>query len=197
MQFITRMTLGFLICLSSFASSISKPQSIVYQMFWHPMFHGERLNYCNESKSCCGKEIAARYCAMLGFNDVRGFKKAANIGFTRYISGRNECQGWMCAGFDWIECVGERTYVRPPVSDFTQELFVYPRWHKFPLAWCYDDTMHHCGKKAAYAFCRWQGYGAVERFAQRDVYASKTIGSNKLCITKNCSGFDYIVCKRA
>jgi len=198
MHLVFRMILGLFCFVNGYASSISTPQSTIYQVYWNPMFHGERLNYCNEDKSCCGRKIASQYCVMMGFNDVSRYQKAPNLGFTRYISGKNECQGWMCSGFDFIECTGERRYSARPLSDFREELFVRPRWKKFPLAWCFDSQAKKCGRRAAYAFCRWQGYGKLIRYSnQKEVPASRKIGTNELCINKNCISFEYIVCKRA
>ena len=189
--------LGF--CLShAMASSLTAPQSTVYQMIWQPQLHGERLNYCNEEKSGCGEEIANQYCHLLGFEKSKRFQQAKHIGLTHFISGKNQCQGWKCSGFDWIECIGHRTYIARPLSDYQHELFVRPRWRKFPLAWCYDATEKECGKKSAYAFCRWQGYSNVARYTWRkNVYASKQIGTNGLCFGPKCKGFEYIVCKRS
>lgn len=180
------------------ASSLSEPDTTVFQMFWQPQFHGERLNYCNEDKSCCGRPIALAYCRNLGFENVKRFERAPNLGFTNFISGKNQCQGWKCSGFEWIECKGNRTYAARPVSDFRQELFVRPRWRKFPLSWCNDGKNRACGKKTAYAFCRWQGYGKVVAYSKpKVVYASKDIATNALCMDNNCLGFEYIICKRS
>jgi hypothetical protein len=182
---------------SVIASSLTSPQTTLYQMFWQPQFHGERLGYCNETKSCCGQKIANQYCLLLGFEMANRFKEAKNLGLTNFLSGKNQCQGWKCSGFEWIECKGHRTYVARPLSDYEQELFVRPRWRKFPLAWCYDSGKQACGEKSAYAFCRWQGYGGVQSYSKpMTVYASKKIGSNSLCIGSDCRGFEYIICKR-
>ena len=181
----------------SFASSQHPPQSTVYRMFWHPMMKGERLNYCNEDKSACGKKIADCYCKANGYEKSSRFNQAPNIGLTRFVSGKNECQGWKCSGFDYVECKGERKYHSRPLSDYRQALFSRPRWKNLPLAWCYSQNHKNCGYKAAYAFCRWQGYGKVIKHSvAKCVDATKQIGTGAICVNDNCKGFEYIICGR-
>jgi hypothetical protein len=185
-----------MISLGAFASSQTIPQSSVLRMFWHPMMKGERLEYCNEDLTQCGKEIATCYCKKMGYTEAKRFQKAPNLGLTRFITGKNECQGFKCSGFDYIECKGERKYYSRPSSDFRHKLFVRPRWHHFPISWCYRNSKQ-CGKRSAYAFCRFQGYGKVIRYSQsKSVPASKEMGTSALCMNQDCRGFEYIVCGR-
>jgi hypothetical protein len=181
----------------SYASSQSPKQTLVYETFWQPMFHGERLSYCDPSETICGQAIAQQYCCLLGYAGVNRFAKAENLGLTRYLSGRHECQGWQCAGFAWIKCFGHRRYHSRPLSDYQHKLFARPHWMKFPLAWCAGKTKKTCGKQAAYEFCRWQGYADVLRFSKpKPVIASRNIHNNELCIEQACKSFEYIICKR-
>lgn len=171
-------------------------QARVYRMFWNPMREGERLDYCNEDKSCCGKPIADSYCKQLRYHHAKRFKFEPNLGLTTYLSGENRCKGWKCSGFAWIECAGQRTYVKPPLSDYSDKLFAKPRWKQYPLAWCHDGKKG-CGKQAAYAFCRYQGYLHVKDFKKtRHIYATKQIGGGYLCFGQDCEGFKYIICER-
>lgn len=181
---------------SLLASSITPPQSTVYRTFWHPMLKAERLDYCHENRTQCGVSVANCYCKSMGYNEASSFRKAPNLGLTRLISGENECRGWKCSGFEFIKCKGKRTYSSRPQSDYKQEIFVRPRWRNYPLAWCYANH-GLCGKRAAYAFCRWQGYGKVIKYSTaKCVHASKEIGTSALCFNNECKSYEYIVCGR-
>lgn len=190
--------LGFLLVFSSAmvdASSDTLPQKRLYRIFWHPQLGGERLNYCNETKTECGKSIANGYCQTLGFHHARRFELAYHLGLTHFLSGKNACQGWQCSGFDWIECAGARNYQQRPESDYSQALFVKPRWKKMRLDYCYDGT-RGCGQRAAYAYCRWQGYLHVVSFKKSsNVLASRQMGRGKQCYGKHCEGYEYIICE--
>ena len=187
----------FLLSFSTvFASTPPSNAAKIYRMFWQPMFHKQALNYCNETKTQCGGEIATAYCQLMGFHHAKRFRKAPNLGLTNFISGKNMCRGWKCDGFEWIECAGERSYRTIPNSDYRQELFVRPKWHKYSMSWCYANKKQ-CGKRAAYAFCRWQGYlHAKEISKPKSVPASKEIGTSALCFEEHCKSFEYIVCSR-
>ena len=192
-----RCLLGIFLVFSQclYAYSVGH-DAIVRRMFWHPMRAGERLNYCNEEKTCCGQPIADGYCKKLGYHHARRFQFEPNLGVTNFLSGIHGCQGWKCSGFAWIECTGKRAYVRPPLADYTEQLFVKPRWKHYPLAWCYDGQKG-CGQKAAYAYCRYQGYLHVKSYrSSKLIFASKQIGGGYLCFGRDCRGFDYIICKR-
>ena len=178
-----------------FSYSAGGKEAIVKRIFWNPMRSGERLDYCNEDKSCCGQVVANTYCHIMGYHHANRFRFEPNLGLTHFISGNNACKGWKCSGFSWIECAGKRKYVRPPLSDYTDKLFVKPRWHLYPLAWCYDGHKG-CGKRAAYSFCRYQGYEKVKDFRKTFHYATKQIGGGYLCFGSECGGFEYITCSR-
>lgn len=192
-----RKFLVFLFFFSSvYASTPPGNAAKIYRMFWDPEFHKQPLNYCDENKKKCGKPIANQYCQMMGFHHAHRFLKAPNLGVTNFISGKNMCRGWKCSGFKWIECAGERTYKMVPYSDYRQELFVRPMWHKYPLSWCYKNNKG-CGHRAAYSFCRWQGYEQVKQISKsKAVPASKEIGTSALCFENQCKGFEYIICSR-
>lgn len=179
-----------------FAIYVTEPEASVYRTYWLPSFHKERLNYCNEDKSKCGKKIAHQYCNLLGYHHCDKFKKAAHLGLTHYISGKNSCQGWACSGFEWIKCAGKRTYQSPPPSAYTEALFASPHWHHFNLSYCFEKSKG-CGKKAAHAFCRWQAFRKVKTFQKATLaLASKHIGDSSLCFGRHCPSFEYIICQR-
>ena len=190
--------LGFaLILITSvvFASSETLAQKRLYRTFWHPKLSGERLNFCDEAKTNCGKYIADGYCQVLGFNHARRFELAYHLGLTHFLSGKNACRGWQCSGFDWIECAGARNYKIRPASDYSQALFVKPRWKKLPLDYCYDNKSG-CGKREAYAYCRWQGYLHVVSFKKAtNVHATRQMGRGQQCYGKHCEGYEYIICE--
>ena len=190
--------LGFvLIFLSAFvfASSETLDQKRLYRIIWHPKLGGERLNFCNERKTQCGQSIASHYCQALGYNHANRFELAYHLGLTHFLSGKHACQGWQCSGFDWIECAGARNYLKRPESDYSQVLFVRPRWKKMRLDYCYDGNKG-CGQREAYAYCRWQGYLHLLSYKKAsNVFASKQMGRGKQCYGKHCEGYEYIICE--
>ena len=190
--------LGMLLLLCStcvLASSATLSQQRLYRMFWQPKLGGERLSYCDESKTQCGQTIANRYCQALGYHHAKRFELAYHLGLTHFLSGKHACQGWRCSGFDWIECAGTRNYLQRPASDYSQGLFVKPRWKKMRLDYCYDGVKG-CGQREAYAYCRWQGYLHLLAYKKaKQVFASRQMARGKQCYGKNCVGYEYIICE--
>lgn len=50
------------------------------EVFTKPTYTGDRLAWCKEWGSGCGKGAANAYCAFLGFGDATDFSKAEDIG---------------------------------------------------------------------------------------------------------------------
>ena len=59
-------------------------QNKAFRNFWHPTYHGERLDYCTVDGKECGKAVANRYCQMLGYDYSSQNVIAYNIGLTNY-----------------------------------------------------------------------------------------------------------------
>jgi len=150
----------------------SARDAVVSRTYWMPRMFGERLTYCDNEHA---RTVAKKYCQQLGFNHQKRYKLETNK---------------LC--FAWIECTG----VRKPTIDFTEQLFYRPRWHNYPLAWCYD-THHGCGARAAQAYCRHQSFARVKSYqAKKHLFITQQIGDEHRCYDKDCTGFKYIICQR-
>ena len=170
--------------------------SAFYRNYWHPIFHGERLNYCALDGKTCGLALATRYCRLMGYQKADQAIIANNVGETRFMEARATCKGWQCNGFKTIRCVSKLAHVPPHSYYYRLHRYVYPRFNHYRIDWCYDGQKN-CGRKPAFSFCRRMGYTKVKDFHQaKAIGATQAIGNQKLCFGNTCNGFAYIDCSR-
>jgi hypothetical protein len=84
----------------------TKPAPVA-KTFFKPKFQGNRLDWCVNWATGCGKPAADKYCQIKGFNKSINFKKANNIGQskpTRLIGTGAVCDQGFCDGFKRIRC---------------------------------------------------------------------------------------------
>ena len=79
------------------------------------------------------------------------------------------------------------------------EIYLAPKQGKYRLAYCYSPN-EGCGEKAAKAWCEAKGFkGAKEWKVQHQdhgkVKASRYIGSDGSCKTRDCDIFESITCR--
>lgn len=166
-----------------------------FNNYWHPLYHGQRLGYCNLDGTVCGKPVADKYCQILGYKSSSAQVKAPNVGLTHFLDTRAECKGWQCDGFINITCVTPLSHSPAQSYYYREKSFYYPRYANYPVDWCYINSQH-CGKKAAQSFCRRIGYMEAKAFFKESAIAtSRTLGSEELCFGQ-CQGFKKIVCSR-
>lgn len=193
-----RYLMVFILLLCSFSAhtNIKERQNKVFRTFWHPAYLGERLDFCTMDGKECGKAVAVRYCQMLGFDDSSQNKIAHNIGLTHFLSTGKACKGWRCNGFITIECVTRLSHIPPKPYHYREKRFVVPRFKGYRVDWCYDQKQG-CGRHAANSFCNRMGFIQAKFFVkERQVHATKTIGSQELCFGNQCNAFKVIVCYR-
>lgn len=167
-----------------------------FRDFWHPNFLDERLAYCTMDGKECGKQVADRYCQMLGYDYSSKHVIAYNVGLTHFLSTRIECKGWQCNGFMMIGCATGLSHTPPKPYHYREKQFVYPRYNNFRVDWCYDQHKG-CGMHAANSFCSRMGYIQAKRIIKEvRVSATKSIGSQELCFGMECNGFREIICSR-
>lgn len=177
-------------------SSMSANSAEYYRFFWNPTLRGQLLDYCQADRNTCGKPVADKYCKEMGYTRSDQQVKAFNVGLTHFIDAQLRCKGWQCNSFKHIRCVDSISRTPPKKWHYRYNRFVYPRVDNYRLDWCYEGTKG-CGKMAAFAFCRNQGYMNVKSYKmQPNVAATKAIGNQKLCFRNNCKGFARIDCKR-
>ncbi|KTC67965.1 hypothetical protein Lbir_2567 [Legionella birminghamensis] len=186
--------LSIILSMNSYAA-VSKKQ-VFHRSFWHPMYHGERLNYCSLDGKKCGLELATVYCRMMGYQRADHAIKDNNIGLTHYLVTTMSCKGWQCSGFKTIRCVGDISHNPAEPYHYRYRRYVVPRYNNYRVAWCYDGE-HGCGRRAAYSFCRRMGYLNVKKYQiQKCVAATQAIGNQKLCFGPACHAFAEIDCYR-
>ncbi len=192
-----RNFLLFIVIFFSFFGQLnSATQSNAHRTFWHPTYLGERLNYCSVDGKECGREIANRYCQILGYGYSRQNVIAYNVGLTRFLGTKGQCQGWRCNGFMNIVCTSTFLQNPPKQYHYREKLFSYPRYNDYRVDWCYNKDSQ-CGSKAANSFCSRMGYIQAKQFnKQIQISATKTIGSEELCFGKECNAFKMILCSR-
>jgi hypothetical protein len=186
----------FVCSLCTYVNAAHVKSNIAFKSFWHPTFLGERLDYCTLDSKECGKEVANRYCQMLGFEYSSQSIIAYNVGLTHYLGSRAACKGWRCNGFMTIDCAKSLTHTPPRAYHYIEKRFAYPRYNDYRVDWCYNQN-NGCGRKAADSFCSRMGYMKVKSFIKEtQISATKTIGSQELCFGPECNAFQSIVCTR-
>lgn len=171
-------------------------QNKAFRNFWHPTYLGERLDYCSADGKECGKDIANRYCQMLGYDYSSQYKMAHNVGLTHYLGTRVKCKGWRCNGFMTIGCATSLTHKPPRPYHYREKKYAKPRFNDYRVDWCYDRDQG-CGQRAANSFCSRMGYMQAKHFSKEAlVSATKTIGSQELCFGNQCNAFNNIICSR-
>lgn len=173
----------------------STPSQVFHRSFWHPQYHGERLNYCTLDGQC-GLKVATSYCQMMGYEKADQALIANNVGLTNYLHVKARCVGWRCNGFKTIRCMNVITHKPPKPYHYRLRRFVYPRFNNYRIDWCYDGKKG-CGQRAAFSFCRRLGYMSVKRYTiEKNVPATQAIGNQKLCFGSQCNAFTKIDCFR-
>lgn len=186
----------FFICSITTQLYASGKQNKAFRNFWHPTYLGERLNYCTFDGKQCGKELANRYCQMLGYDYSSQNIIAYNVGLTNFLDRRVRCTGWQCNGFMTIGCATGLSHVPPKPYHYREKRFANPRYNDYRVDWCYDKG-HGCGAKAAHSFCSRMGFMQAKHFVKESqVGATKAIGNQQLCFGNQCNAFKMIVCYR-
>jgi hypothetical protein len=72
--------------------------------------------------------------------------------------------------------------------------FFSPEWNGTRLNACLSDHQS-CGKPAADAFCRMQGYDTALLFQREASAVTRIIGTDQLCKGANCIAFRQIKCR--
>ena len=163
-----------------------------YRRFWDPLYHSQRLAYCDMTATKCGMSVATHYCESMGYTRADQVDIAYNVGLAHYFNTKLLCKGWTCNGFKFIRCM--RAHPQRQHGDCHHKIFVLPRYNHYRIAWC---NHKYCGKKVANSFCRRMGYMRASAYTSaHDVYATRNIGDQRLCFGKQCKGFAQITCYR-
>ncbi|OGV27433.1 MAG: hypothetical protein A3F18_03900 [Legionellales bacterium RIFCSPHIGHO2_12_FULL_37_14] len=186
-----------IICYIFFATCYAKQNLTLHRNFWTPIYRGTPINYCFKDEITCGYEVANLYCHLMGYQNADRIIKAYNLGHTRYLASSQHCFNPNCNGFKMIRCKGKIIHKPIPSYLYTKKHFPYPRYKGERLAFCADGKAKGCGQKAAYSFCRRQGYMQTIGYKQeKNLPITKAINNQRICIASRCHGFEYIDCER-
>jgi hypothetical protein len=178
----------FAACLAAAALLVSTAHAQDERTFNKPRWFDERLDWCLNWGTECGKPAADNFCKRRRFTGARNFEADPNVGRSR-ISGTNQvCNESFCTGFKFISCYG-------PISQ--ERIFANPVWKEHRLDSCLSWGTD-CGKPAADAFCRNQGFLGSFYFvldAERGRSHTRLIGTDQICDKDFCVGFQVIVCQ--
>ena len=159
--------------------------------FLKPKFGGDRLDWCLNWASGCGKPAADAYCVHKGYQKSKIFVKANNIGSftqTRLISTGAVCDQGFCDGFKKITCT------KPAPVTHT---FFKPKYQGNRLDWCVNWASS-CGKPAADKFCEFKGFDKAIGFKKANNIGqskpTRLIGTGAVCDQGFCDGFKRIRC---
>ncbi len=192
MRFLLWMMISALLVGSVYAAADSTKYT---HDFWLPRYHKQRLAYCLLDQKTCGQAVADRYCQALGYVAAQRATIDYNVGFTSFIDKERFCRGWTCHGFKLIRCYAKARHKPKRQYYYRYKKFVFPRMLHYRVDWCYQGHKH-CGKRAAYAFCRHMGYDAIAQYLpEAHLAATRSLGNQKLCFG-DCKGFAAITCSR-
>jgi hypothetical protein len=182
--------IALLICLG-FGIGVAQAAD---ETFTKPTYKGNRLAWCKDWGSGCGKGAASAYCASLGFGDATDFKIDEDIGRkapTRMIGNNQTCNKPFCDGFRFINCN------RKSSPQKEKQTFGKPKWKGYRLDWCVKPGTG-CGKDAADLFCKASGFTKAIDFSPALKIGvqspTRMIGTNAICNTIICNGFQSITC---
>jgi len=164
------------------------------ETFTKPTYKGNRLAWCRDWGSGCGKGAANAYCAFLGFGEATDFKIDEDVGRkspTRMIGNNQTCNKPFCDGFKFVSCS------KKSAPEKEKQTFDKPKWKGDRLDWCVKPGVG-CGKDVADLFCKASGFTKATDFSPAMKIGlqtpTRTIGNNALCNTIICNGFQSITC---
>ena len=167
-----------------------------------PRWMDQRLDWCFVWGKDCGQPAADHFCRRRRFSGAKDFRAEPNVGTyepTRLAGSNQVCNQPFCTGFEYITCFG-------PLP--TDQVFAPPVWSKsgvtdcdnekcYRLDWCLNWEKD-CGKPAADAFCRANGFPeSLFYLADPGVGTQPTmlIGTGQICNAPFCTAFQMITCK--
>ena len=153
--------------------------------FENPMIGTNRLDWCADWGKGCGAEAATAWCKTNAYDHSVNVQQAPDIGAsapTKLIATGEVCDQSYCDGFAAITCaaaelpaVAAPTIPEIPAADAgvpaaapvvaatESEMFKNPMHEGVRLNWCFDGE-GGCGKKAAEAWCKQQGFSGAKDF---------------------------------
>lgn len=165
----------------------------IEKTFPKPKHGANRLDWCLNWGTDCGKPVANAFCKAKGYEKAKAFGIAKDIGAatpTRLISTGAVCDEPHCDGFTYITC---------EKAQIAMLTVLAPKYKGNRLDWCVDWSVG-CGQQAATAFCKSRGFKLAVAFKiAPDIGAAtptRLIGTGAVCDQNFCDGFSTITCKK-
>jgi hypothetical protein len=161
------------------------------KLYRQPRWLDQRLDWCLNWGTDCGRPAALAFCQRRRFEDVVAFSPEV-VGKsqpTRLI-GSNQ----VCSGFDNCTAFASITCTRPIPAN---RVDANPKWKGNRLDVCLQWGTN-CGKPAADAYCRTKGFSEAFSFFQDLVpgdVPTRLIGTDEICTGSGCRGFQQIICQ--
>jgi len=161
-----------------------------------PRFRDNRLDWCLTWGANCGKPAADAFCTRYRFTGAKDFRaeKVGTSATTQLFGSDQTCVNHdYCTAFAYITCSGEIP---------SERVFVNPVWKNRRLDVCVTWSTN-CGKPAADAFCKANGFSESFEFvvdATPSGAPTRLIGTDQICDDSKadkpfCTGFQQIICK--
>jgi hypothetical protein len=176
------------LCLALAASAApAKAQDKTYNA---PRHNDMRLDWCLTWGADCGRPAALAFCNRRRYEDVVVFRaeKVGNSAPTSLIGTNQVCRGDFCTAFAYITCTA-------PIA--RDRVFANPTWNNQRLDVC-REWGANCGRPAADAFCRANGFAAALHDtpdAEPGYGTTSVISTNQICDQPFCRGFQQIICR--
>jgi hypothetical protein len=165
----------------------------VEKVFPKPKQGGDRLDWCLNWGTDCGKPVAEVFCKAKGYAKSTGYGMAADIGGatpTRLITTGAVCDQPYCDGFSYIKCF-------KPGGGGATASFGKPKYKGNRLDWCVNWSVG-CGQEAATAWCKTKGFAKAVGFKMAPdigvATPTRLIGTGAVCDQGFCDGFTFITC---
>jgi hypothetical protein len=177
------MTLAAIAAALSWTAQPADAQDRTYNK---PLYRENRLDWCLTWGNGCGKPAADNFCNRRRYERARVFR-AEVVGrreATRLIGSNEVCSGQdFCTAFAYITC-------ESPIP--SERVFASPVWNGHRLDVCLQWGAN-CGKPAADAFCRKNGFSEslhAESDAEAGRGTTRVIGTGQVCSGSFCRGFN-------
>jgi predicted SPOUT superfamily RNA methylase MTH1 len=156
----------------------------------NPQYRGYSLDWCLTFENSCGKPAADAFCKAKGHLDALNFSKKDNPGVATMTIGNNaicDPQHHRCDSFNFINC-----------RENMPKRFDQPKYRGYRLDWCLMFE-NNCGKPAADAFCKANGFTMAKSFEIDQNVQGRTmiISNNAICdpAHHSCDSFKFISCQ--
>ncbi len=85
------------------APVLAQPSNAGARAFFTPTVGGDRLSFCVNAGSACGKPIADAWCRAVGFDEALNYQRGPTAP-ARYADTGTMCTGAGCETFRQIKC---------------------------------------------------------------------------------------------